>query len=81
MSTKGRQATMDPTTAYRLAQIRMHELQAEASAQRLAAEVGRSSRGGRLGRGALIVAALRSLAARLRDVPRLAATEPDMPYR
>ena len=77
---------MDPRTAYRLAQYRMTELQAEAAAQRLAAEARRNSwrlRGERSDRGRLrvIVTAVRSLPARLRDIPRAAVTEPDVPCR
>lgn len=73
---------MDPTTAYRLAQYRIDELHAEASAQRLATAARRNgrqlrperpARGRRwLNRLALTMAALRSMAAR---------REPDMPCR
>ena len=82
---------MDPTTAYQLARYRMSELHAEAAAERLAAEArrmrssagGNGSARGRRGVGRLdtIATALWSLAARLRDIPRIAASEPDVPCR
>jgi hypothetical protein len=82
---------MDPTTAYQLARYRMTELEGEAAAERLAAGARRtrssaggngSARGRRwVGRLGMIATALWSLAARLRDTPRVAAAEPDVRCR
>ena len=78
-STKGRQAEMDPTTAFQLAQYRMAELRAEAAEQRLAAEAGRGGQRRRGNRPALVADVLRSLPGRLRGIARIAAAEPDVP--
>ena len=82
---------MDPTTAYQLAQIRIDEMHAEAAARRQALEAkGKTrriqtagpARGPRaLGGLGVIVTAVQSLPARLRDIPRVAAPERDVPAR